>query len=149
MSSPRRKRKPHSGEEESSPRASQAKKKKGSNSTQVTQVTPASQPKILPANIPNNPEFLTAALRLPEKYAALEKMFDTLDTACSLFHSRKQTLTMSRLQSSMELAGQHFTLAHLAQIVTICDSIQKNAFFLERRIISDRNSGPGMQHLIS
>jgi hypothetical protein len=71
-----------------------------------------------------------------------------LDTACSLFHSRKQTLTLVRLQSSMELAGLRFTIAHLAQIVTICDSIQKNAFFLERRFISDRNSAPGKPDLI-
>jgi hypothetical protein len=104
MSSPRRKRKPQSGEEDNSPRASQVKKKKAPNSTQVTQTTAAKPSTNFPLSIQNNPEFLTAALRLPEKYADLEKMFDTLDTACSLFHSRKQTLTLVRLQSSMELA---------------------------------------------
>jgi hypothetical protein len=142
--SPRRKRKPQGGED-SAPSSQQSPKKKrqAQNLTPPTLSLTPPAPKTGHVNIQHNPDFLTAALRLPTKYHELEQMFDALDTACNLFFSRKQTLTFSRLIGSMLLDGHNFTVAHLAQIVTICDSIQKNAFTLERRIITSRDSAPG------
>lgn len=56
-------------------------------------------------------------LQLPYKYRCLEETFKCLETVCSMFFNRHETITMKKLKPAVQrMLRKNFTETHLAQI---------------------------------
>lgn len=59
----------------------------------------------------------TPTLQLPYKYRCLSEIFRCVDSICSMFFNRKETITFKKLKASVQrMLRKNFTENHLAQI---------------------------------
>lgn len=84
-----------------------------------TKVSPIKMPVDVPAyqRFQNLADAGKPTLQLPYKYRCLEEAFKCLDTVCSMFFNRHETITMKKLKPAVQrMLRKNFTETHLAQI---------------------------------
>lgn len=60
---------------------------------------------------------VTSTLQLPYKYRSLLEVFRCVDSICSMFYNRKETITFKKLKPAVQrMLRKNFTENHLAQI---------------------------------